>query len=334
MEAVRTLTESDKPAVRALWEDRFGDSSSFCDWFFAERYRPDTSVGLFDGARLLSCAQGAVMRLRVRGVSVPALMISGVSTQPGCEQRGYMHRVLGGLMRVARERGCALTFDKPAHLPTFFSLGHLPNTDTLHASVGEASAPPPPVAVPDFPALLDCYRASTRGYSACVERTIADFTLKYRDYASDGVRLVTIKKAGRVDGYAILLPAESGWYGEEVLARSPELYPALCALLPKCTEVKLPPDAPIPGDIRPQNVLGAANVSLLLSLVLHDPEPVFEITDPVLPENNGVFDGMGCPTARPPQYRMRAGELAQYVSGYRALDPCFPKEICYCVDEY
>lgn len=334
MERIRTLAEPDRPVVSQIWKQLFGDSDGFIEWFFTERYRPETSLCLEIDGRIASVMQGCPMDLLLRGRMVRGMMISGVSTLPQYRKRGYMHRVMREMMQLARQHGCAVVFDKPANLPTFFSLGHLPCTDTLHW-MSDLDAPMPAWSDEcDVPALASCYRAATKRYSACVVRSDAEMALKLSDYRADGGRVLALHDGGAVSAYCVGFIEEDGVRCEEVLARDMDGYVRILALLPRGTRAKLPPDVPVPGERRPQNVMGAADIPALLALLVADASLVVSVTDLIVPENNGVFDGCGRQTDRLPQMSIGAGELMQMLAGYRPLPGVLPAVPCYCVDEY
>ena len=107
---IRPLTAEDKQQAKEIWELRFHDSLSFIDWFFSERYAPETSFCAEEDGRIISIAHGSIMQLRVRGVVFPAMMISGVATLPGYEGRGIMKQVLLALFTECRRRNIPLAF--------------------------------------------------------------------------------------------------------------------------------------------------------------------------------------------------------------------------------
>ncbi len=335
MERVRVLTPSDRDAVRALWELRFDDSPSFRDWFFAHRYSPETSVCLTIDGRIASVAQGYPMRVRLRGITLPALMISGVSTHPDFEKRGLMHRVMTAMMQLCRDFEIPCAFHTPARLPTFFSLGHLPCTDTLRYRSDAAGASPARWDdVPQLSELTRVYGEASRRYSGVVERDEAAMAQKRDDYLSDGARCVTFRREGRLCGYLFGFDTEDGFYAEEVMALDTPAYEALLSRLPCGAQAKLPPDLPFAGEITPQGVMGAANVPALLNALCGDESLVFDVTDPVVPQNNGTFDGGGKLTDRHANHVVAAGTLMQHLCGYVPLDGAFDRQTCFVVDEY
>lgn len=333
-ELVRMMEPGDLASVRDLWEARFGDSPAFVDWYFTERFSPGTSACLIADGKLVSAIQGYPMRLTIRDKIVPALMVSGVSTAEGYERRGYMHRVMRYILRLARQTGCPLVFHKPNSLPVYEKLGQLACTRAQRYTVQNGVAAPPEPTGFGAGALLACYTAAVRPYSGAVARDASDMGRRLRDCASDGGRCVTLERGGIVAAYALLSPADGGWEAPEALALDTSAYRALLDVLPNGTIVKLPPDVPVGGEVYAQNAMGAADAPALLRMFVADPRLVFTISDPAVPQNNGTFDGMGNPCDRKANFTLRAGEFVQRIAGYEALPGLLPRQECYCADEY
>ena len=105
---------------------------------------------------------------------------------------------------------------------------------------------------------------------------------------------------GVVDGYLFAsLEADGSLYCEEALASSPLAYADMIARLPKGSVVKLPPDAPFAGTLRPWGVLIPVDVASLLRAFCGDASALrLRVFDEFLPWNCGVFDGAGSRTKR------------------------------------
>ena len=331
MDEIRLIRNSDRDELRSLWSLRFSDSPGFTDWYFQNRYCTAHSMCMFANGRIVSAIHCWPMRVRVRETVLSALMLSGVATLPGYEKQGRMHKVMEAVLRHARQEGFPLVFHKPVDVGVYASLGHLPCTDTLMYRAMEGTCTPAFSGDWNCAELLRRYRLATNRYSGVVVRDETDMRLKLDDYRSDGAFLLCPKA---LEAYAVLFSQDGGWYAEEALAADPESYRTLMRLLPSGATVKLPPDCGLRGEIAPQNVMGAVNVPALLSALCKNPALVFEVQDPVLPENCGRFDGLGQPSTDEPIFTGSVGELLQILSGYRAFEPYFPALPCYCVDEY
>lgn len=334
---IRPLTTADKQQAREIWELRFHDSLSFIDWFFAERFSPETSFCAEEDGRILSILHGCVMQLRVRGVILPAMMISGVATLPDYEGQGLMKRVLSALFEECRRRNIPLAFHKPSHFSIYRAVGEFPCYDALfHTRESDPEKPVVWDTLCDVKTLLRIYEQSTARYSGCVVRSLSDMEKRVHDLTCDGTRFLLHQTGGIADGYLFASVEEDGsLYCEEALATSQTAYSAMIARLPKGSVVKLPPDVPLSGSLRPWGVIIPVDVPRLLRAFCGKAD-VFrlEVLDGMMPWNVGVFDGAGNRTDKPTTDTLSAGRLMQFLCGYLPFQEAFSQEICYCADEY
>ena len=337
MTTIRPLTAADKQQAKEIWELRFHDSLSFIDWFFAERFAPETSFCAEENGRIISIAHGCVMQLRVRGVLFPAMMVSGVATLPGFEGQGLMKRVLFELFSDCRRRNIPLAFHKPSHFSIYRAVGEFPCYNALfHTRETEPASPVVWDAVPPAETLLRIYGQSTDRYSGCVVRSLDDMQKRVRDLTVDGSRCLVHRTGGVADGYLFVSTDEDGsLYCEETLASSPLAYVELVSRLPKGTVVKLPPDVPLSGTLQPWGVVIPVDVPSLLRALCGNASTLrLRVLDEFLPWNNGVFDGAGSPSREPTTDALSVGRLMQFLCGYLPFRQLFPTQICYCADEY
>lgn len=371
MELVRTAALADREQIQELWRICFGDSPSFTDWFFRERFFPSLSSCLEKDGRIVSALQSYPIHVRIRGRILPASMLAGVSTHPQQEGRGYMRQIFLHYMQSVRGAGIPIAVHTPAHLQTFFSRGHYPATDARHLTI----RPPAHVAAPSqvtehslYEALAPlhaCYQKVLCRYSGSVSRSLADFYYKFRDYGSDQASCLVLWDGDDVLGYCVYFTLGSGALeAEETVARDSGvcrvLMDALCARAHGQTvSARLPADLLFAypnaqSDTQPQGVMGVADVALLLASVLGDGSLVFSVQDGAVPQNTGVFTGAGVACDRAPHVTVEAGRLGQLLCGYasveeleqeqriaiydagarRALETLLPKVPCFIVDTY
>ena len=337
MLTIRPLTAADKQQAREIWELRFHDSLSFMDWYFSERYAPETSFCAEEDERIISIAHGSVMQLRIRGTVFPAMMISGVATLPGYEGRGIMKRVLLALFEECRRRNIPLAFHKPSHFSIYRAVGEFPCYDALfHTREVEPDSPVVWDALPDTGELLRVYERATSRYSGLVIRSKGDMEKRVRDLTCDGTRFLRHQTGGILDGYLFASEEDDGsLYCEEALATSSQAYTEMIARLPKGSVVKLPPDVPIPGNLQPWGVMIPVDVPALLRALCGSASALrLEVLDGMMPWNNGVFDGAGNRTSEPATDTLSSGRLMQFLCGYLPFQDVFSQETCYCADEY
>lgn len=333
---IRPLTAEDNQQAREIWELRFHDSLSFIDWFFTERFSPDTSFCAEDGGRIVSILHGSVMQLRVRNVVFPAMMISGVATLPGYEGKGLMKRVLFALFSECRTRNIPLAFHKPSHFSIYRAVGEFPCYDALfHTCESQLQAPVVWDALPDVQTLLRIYDQSIKHYSGCMVRSLCDMQKRVRDLTCDRTRFLLHQTGGVADGYLFASEEEDGTlYCEEALATSKPAYEEMLSRLPAGSVVKLPPDTFVSGVLQPWGVMIPVDVPFLLRALCGNAAFRVEVIDGMMPWNNGVFDGTGTRTQAPATDTLSAGRLMQFLCGYLPFQNVFSQEICFCADEY
>ena len=337
MTTFRALSEADKQQARDIWELRFHDSLSFIDWFFAERFSPETSFCAEQNGRIVSIAHGSAMQLRIRNVVLPAMMISGVATLPGHEGQGLMKRVLFDLFSECRRRNIPLAFHTPSHFSIYRAVGEFPCADALlHTRETPPETPVVWDAVPPAEHLLRVYEQATQRYSGCVVRSVHDMQTRINDLTCDGVRCLAHQTCGILDGYLFASVEEDGsLFAEEALALSCEAYRALAARLPLGARLKLPPDAPLSGKLYAQGVVIPVNIAALLCALCGEANALcMEVYDPILPWNNGVFNGAGNRLDVPPIDVLSTGRLMQFLCGYLPFQSAFSQQTCFCADEY
>jgi len=337
MLTIRTLTAADKQQAREIWELRFHDSLSFIDWFFTERFSPETSFCAEESGRIISILHGSEMQLRIRNITLPAMMVSGVATLPGYEGHGIMKHVLFALFEECRRRNIPLAFHKPSHFSIYRAVGEFPCYDALfHTRDTEPETPVNWDTLADAKTLLRIYEQATARYSGCVVRSLSDMQKRIHDLTCDGTRFLLHQTGGVPDGYLFAGEEDNGsLYCEEALATNETAYAEMLARLPLGSVVKLPPDVPIPGNLQPWGVMIPVDVPRLLRAFCGNPDAFrLSVIDGMMPWNNGVFDGAGKSTETPATNTLSAGRLMQFVCGYLPLQNAFSQEICYCADEY
>lgn len=234
MLTIRPLTAADKQQAKEIWELRFHDSLSFIDWYFSERFSPDTSFCAEENGRIISIAHGSVMQLRVRNVVFPAMMISGVATLTGYEGKGIMKRVLLALFEECRRRNIPLAFHKPSHFSIYRAVGEFPCYDALFHTREVACSPVVWDTLPSAEAPPTVYKQATARYSGLVIRSLSDMENRVRDLTCDGTRFLRHQADGIIDGYLFASEEDNGsLYCEEALATSNLAYNEMIARLPK-----------------------------------------------------------------------------------------------------
>ena len=330
---LRCARFSDKAALKRLWDECFHDEKGFTDWFFDERFLPETCAVAESDGEIASVVHGLPVNVRLRDTVLPGIIAAGVATDTRFRGQGLMKKTFTRFMRQARADGFAVVPHRPASLGTFFSIGHFPVSRSSYFSIA-AGAPRPEGTLCESvdlmesaPELYACCRRFSKRYSGMAERSWADFVFKLRDYLSCGAKCLVYKENGQITGYCVYFDGDEP-YGDEVCALSEQVYRELCrsfaGLFPdRDASLRTEPDAPLPGDFGEietleKSVMGAANIALALKASGLSGGAV-EVTDRIVPENAGIYDLSGQRTDRPAQLKIPAGRLLQWIAGYKSM---------------
>ncbi len=91
---IRYATAQDKPRIRCLWEQGFGNDEPYTGWYFSRVYRSERTLLYEEAGTILSSLQLAPYVLCVGGRELPAAYIVGVVTDEGHRGRGYASELL------------------------------------------------------------------------------------------------------------------------------------------------------------------------------------------------------------------------------------------------
>lgn len=369
---IRWALPQDSSKLNRLWFTCFGDDDKFRKWFFANRFWPEFCLIACEGEQIVGAMYGLPTHLWIREKVVPAVIIGGVSTHPDFRGRGIMRRLFTVFMPEMHRRKIPLTFLHPVQEELYFSLEHYTVSDrgflTLH---GDAARPQKPQGVLPLEfgsrtkELHACYQQYIHPYSGPVYRRKEDFLFKESDYRAGGTELIAAVDAQQnIEGYCYYFKDDKSVMGEECVALNDRAFLRLAQELAHIAgslelTIKLPCDhlPQIEGGIaetKPWGCAGIAHLPTLLQTLGGTNDFAIEVTDPIIPGNNGVFDLKGEPTDKDPQVSLTAGRLAQWLCGYRSLarlaaeghadfydaaaanrlDRLLPTQNCLCSEEY
>ena len=105
MTKLRLVSPEDTKAVHDLWQYCFADEERFAAWYFKAYYKPENTLGVYDGERLLAATQIIPYTIMLRGRPFKAGYVVGVSTSPDARRQGAGRQMLAGALQLMRERG-------------------------------------------------------------------------------------------------------------------------------------------------------------------------------------------------------------------------------------
>ena len=363
---IRVAKEKDKNEFCRLWKICFGDSDLFCDWFFNNRFSAEHSVVLKKDGHIISCMQAYPYTIRIRDKDIPGAMLCGVSTHPDERKKGYMGKIFSYEVNHLKRMGYFVAPHTPAVLPSYFSYGHYPvaNANYLECEVVPALETKVNLTLLEperWKELHSLYTRFSEKYSGIISRTEADFLLKAADYAADGGKCAAYIKNNEIKGYAFYYQMEENFLCVEAVAEEGYYHMLMKGLFSLASglrfSAKLPPDLYLGFPFvkcqkKQKGVMGLCDVAALLKKLDLDIPYTFQLYDPVVPENNGIFHFCGQISTETPVFEISAGHLLQVLVGYHSLEEIrkeilvfdeykfnrinhlLPKKKCYIIDEY
>ncbi|MDR1381317.1 MAG: GNAT family N-acetyltransferase [Tannerella sp.] len=104
----------DRREVARLWQEVFQDSGEFVDLFFSRVYKPENTLVMKRGNRIISALQMIPYGIKtVRGV-IPSAYVCGVCTHPSERGKGYAKTLMAVAMEEMRRRGYSVSTLIPA----------------------------------------------------------------------------------------------------------------------------------------------------------------------------------------------------------------------------
>ena len=116
----RILKAEDSSQVISLWDYCFEKKDSpFSRWFFSESFRPDRTLGSFQGEKLKAMLNLAPYTLRLKEADIAVSYIVGIATWPEYRGKGEIKKLLKEAFWAMREWGEPLAILMPSR-PEFY----------------------------------------------------------------------------------------------------------------------------------------------------------------------------------------------------------------------
>ena len=344
MISTRMCTYKDKAAMKKLWTELFGDSKSFTDWFFDNRFYPQYCVCTYDNDLLVSCAHSLPMPVLIRGKEIPCAMISGIATVEAYRKQGLMHKTLLYLINELNAKGIYAATLKAVNLSTYYSIHYY--GCTLSAYIRSCKKDKYACLMPyierkansdvscrhidiydEFDGLHACYTGFIKGYSGIAIRDKAAFKLKMNDYLSDNAKAIAVFKDGKITGYCIYFD-EKDLYAEEYI--TDDLYSA-CAMFKALkeqgksitvkTSKKVADRVGVKNtEVTEQNSMGIINIGKLLESICGYGDYGVKVFDSFYNPNNGIYLLNGKKVNDKYHLELSSGHLMQLLTGHKSLE--------------
>ncbi len=102
---IRFVSEKEKQQVEDLWRYCFSDSEEFVEYYFAERYSANNTMGLFVNEKLEAALQLNPYNLVIGDIITEARYVVGVSVWPESRGKGYMTELIRETLNLQYQRG-------------------------------------------------------------------------------------------------------------------------------------------------------------------------------------------------------------------------------------
>ncbi len=227
---MRWLTEKEKPATRALWQEMFPeDSAAFLDYYYREKV-PGSDISAEEAAgEPVSMIQWNPYPLWVRGRRWDSRYLVGVATRPSCRHQGLMANQIRGGLEHWRRQGMPFVWLMPAdpaiYRPFGFRYvyrqweGMLPEPEEIVPAEPEWTLRPLKPAE-DGRAAAFLMEELSRRYRVFPERTAPYLARLRREVASEDGGVAVAEWNGQLAGFLAFWPAEAVEIREMVLAEA------------------------------------------------------------------------------------------------------------------
>lgn len=204
---IRLLGEGDMPMAAALWKHAFNDSDRFIGWYLENKAQ--SSLGMFDGGRLVSALHIVPYTIMIQGRQMPTAFITGAATLKEHRGRGYMRRLLYEALALLKSRGVLITHLYPFKHSFYEKLGWAAFSYVVRQTVTEAYCRrgADVIETRDTFLLSALYDKMMRGYEGYIIRGEREWRLRTEELAIDGGRTAVLIKDGAASAYML-------FYGE------------------------------------------------------------------------------------------------------------------------
>ncbi len=223
MEKLRFAENKDIPVLKKIWQDIFGDSENFVNWFFENCFSPElTYVCEFSG-KIVSCLFGYPKKIYINNEIYNALSICGVCTLPEFRGRGLVRKLFENYHKFMKNKEYAFTVLTATKPEIYKKLGYEFITDCyLVKGEGKKSDIVKEISVAEnTQALKICYKKFAVKYNGCVDRTEV-FEVKMEEFIQSGLKCKVLYKGDEISAYAIYRIADNKAFCEEVVGENTE----------------------------------------------------------------------------------------------------------------
>lgn len=173
---IRLADNTTQALVRDMWKICFGDSDSYMDIYFREKYQNENTLIYFESDKAVSSLQMLPFLFTFHHAEIPIAYYSGLSTLPEARKKGYMAALIRKSFDELFEKEIPLGVLVPQNEGLFKFYEPFGFSQTFHAGI----------ALPDLQKIVtesgnleeayERFDSFFRHRDMCVQKTFTDFS--------------------------------------------------------------------------------------------------------------------------------------------------------------
>lgn len=189
---IRFTRPQEEALVRRLWVEGFGEPQPYTDWYFRSVFRPELTLGLWQGDALAACLQIAPYQLMLGDLPCPAAYLVGVVTGSDFRRQGFGRALLNRALEELSRAGYVMAM-LYTDIPDFYTpLGFVSCYQLRPQTFGPKKSRIPTGwrltqrTAEDLMACQRIYRCMTKEWNGWLLRTPANWRNYTDDFLCDG----------------------------------------------------------------------------------------------------------------------------------------------------
>ncbi len=201
----RLLEAEDKPQATALWKEAFDDSDAFISWYFDNKVKAGSSLGLFEKGALVSVLHMIPYTISIQGRHVPTAYIAGAATAKSRQGQGLMKKLLHETLVHLKSRGIAITHLYPFKHEFYEKFGWATYSYVSRQVVKDVAPKKGAdvIETKDLSLFKTLYDRMMREYDGFVVRSEREWQWRLDELMIDGGRTAVLLKRGSARAYML-----------------------------------------------------------------------------------------------------------------------------------
>lgn len=170
---------------KALWQECFFDDSSFVEYYFKYRTRPECILACIDNDGVQGMVHMLPKYLNVSGELYPVTLIAGLCVKPSVRRGGIASRIMHSAMKLSDTYAIVLQPASESLFCFYERFGFQPLCRCFEITVEKNSVKAPFGGFFDANAMQSIYDRFVSGFNTYEHRTKLDFQMLFNEYSLD-----------------------------------------------------------------------------------------------------------------------------------------------------